>query len=177
MSENKCVIENLIFSLYNKYIGVMKMKVRLYKPVDLEDVLELFYNSVHEVCREDYTQEQLDAWAPRVPDVLRWKSSLNRNHTIVAEDNGKIVGFGDIGETGYLDRLYVDSMYLHQGVASLILYKLEKYALTKGVRFMNTAASITAKSFFEKRGYVVLEEQIVERRGVRMRRYLMEKKL
>lgn len=42
---------------------------------------------------------------------------------------------------------------------------------------MNTAASITAKPFFEAKGYVELEEQIVERRGVRIRRYLMEKKL
>lgn len=42
---------------------------------------------------------------------------------------------------------------------------------------MNTAASVTSQRFFEKQGYVVLQEQIVERRGVRMRRYLMEKKL
>ena len=43
--------------------------------------------------------------------------------------------------------------------------------------FMNTAASVTSRPFFEKQGYNVLEEQIVERRGVRLRRYLMEKKL
>ncbi len=42
---------------------------------------------------------------------------------------------------------------------------------------MTTAASITAKSFFEKKGFIVLNEQVVERRGARLKRYLMEKKL
>ena len=42
---------------------------------------------------------------------------------------------------------------------------------------MNTAASITSRPFFERQGYLVLEEQTVERRGIRLRRYLMEKKI
>ena len=129
------------------------------------------------VCVNDYTLEQLDAWAPKEPDVYRWQASLNRNHTLVVEKESQIIGFGDVGETGYLDRLYVHPDYLHQGIASLIVEQLEKYAKAKGIGFMNTAASVTSQRFFEKQGYVVLQEQIVERRGVRMRRYLMEKKL
>lgn len=153
------------------------MKTRLYMPRDLEDVLTLFYNNVHTVCVRDYTQEQLDAWAPKDPDIYRWEASLNKNHTLVVEENGKIIGFGNVGETGYLDRLYVHAEYLHQGIASMIIKQLEKYAKTKGIVFMNTAASITSKEFFEAQGYTVLQEQSVERRGVRLRRYLMEKKL
>lgn len=153
------------------------MKLKLYNPNDLETIMELFYKSVHEVCANEYTLEQLDAWAPKDPDVLRWRNSLNKNHTITAVIDGKIVGFGDVGETGYLDRLYVDKAYLHQGVASMILNNLEKYARAKGMTFMNTASSITAKPFFEAKGYQVLQEQIVERRGVRIKRFLMEKKL
>ena len=83
----------------------------------------------------------------------------------------------NVGETGYLDRLYVSHEYLHQGVASLILEQLEKYVRAKGIAFINTAASITSKPFFEAKGFIELSEQTVERRGVRLRRYLMEKKL
>lgn len=153
------------------------MKTRLYMPTDLNDVLKLFYDSVHNVCVDDYTPEQLDAWAPKEADLYRWEASLNKNHTLVVEMNNHIVGFGNVGETGYLDRLFVDQYYLHKGVASLIVEQLEKYAKAKGIVFMNTAASITAKPFFEAKGYTVIDEQSVERRGVRMRRYLMEKKL
>lgn len=153
------------------------METRLYMPDDLDDVLKLFYDNVHTVCTNDYTQEQLDAWAPKNPDVVRFEASLNMNHTLVVEENGEIVGFGNIGETGYLDRLFVRVDYLHKGVASLIMAQLEKYAKAKGMTFMNTAASITSKPFFEAKGYIELQEQVVERHGVRLRRYLMEKKL
>lgn len=151
------------------------MKTRLYKPSDLEAVMTLFYDNIHHVCACDYTPEQLDAWAPANPDVYRWSASLNRNHVIVVEEGDRLIGFGDIGETGYLDRLYVHQDYIHQGIGSLIVKQLEKYAKAKGIRVMNTAASVTSKPFFEKQGYVVLNEEVVERRGVRMRRYLMEK--
>lgn len=153
------------------------MKTRLYKTSDLNTVIELFYEAVHEVCANDYTIEQLDAWAPSDPDIYRWQASLNRNHTLVVEENNEIIGFADMGETGYIDRLYVKKDHLHKGVATLLLNQLEKYAKTKGIVFMNTAASVTSKKFFENRDFVVLNEQVVERRGVRMRRYLMEKKL
>ena len=153
------------------------MKTRLYKSTDLMYVVQLFYDNIHSVCVNDYTLEQLDAWAPQNPDLYRWKASLSKNHTLVVEENGEIIGFGDMGETGYIDRLYVRKDYLHKGVATLILSQLEKYAKTKGFIFMTTAASITAKSFFEKKGFIVLNEQVVERRGARLKRYLMEKKL
>ena len=84
--------------------------------------------------------------------------------------NHRLLVLGIVGETGYLDRLYVHPDYLHQGIASLIVEQLEKYAKAKGIGFMNTAASVTSQRFFEKQGYVVLQEQIVERRGVRMRK-------
>ncbi len=153
------------------------MKTRLYVSQDLEKILQLFYDTVHTVNANDYTPAQLDAWAPKVPDVLRWEASLHKNHTLVVEDNDEVIGFGNVGETGYLDRLFVSHNHLHQGVASLLCDRLEKYVKTKGTHFINTASSITAKPFFESRGYVVIEEQTVERHNERIRRYLMEKKL
>ena len=52
-------------------------------------------------------------------EFARGKWSLEdtglRHHTIVAECGNEIVGFGDIDDTGYLDRLYVHKD--HQGKA------------------------------------------------------------
>ena len=42
---------------------------------------------------------------------------------------------------------------------------------------INVTSSITSKAFFESKGYAVIEEQINERRGERLLRYLMEKKI
>ena len=40
------------------------MKIREYKSADCLETMRLFFDTVHTVNRADYTQEQLDAWAP-----------------------------------------------------------------------------------------------------------------
>lgn len=77
-------------------------------------------------------------------------------------------------ESGYLDRLYVHKDYQRQGIATAICDALE--GASSAEKFV-THASITAKPFFEQRGYMALKEQQVERRGVLLTNYVMEKKL
>lgn len=53
-------------------------------------------------------------------DLKAWDASFRAHKTIIAVKNGEIVGFGDMDETGYLDRLYVHKDYQGQGIASAI---------------------------------------------------------
>ena len=87
---------------------------------------ELFYETVHAVNANDYTKEQLDAWANGMVNLEEWKRTLCEHDTVVAVEDGKIVGFGDMDRTGYLDRLYVHKDYQHQGIASAICNVLEQ---------------------------------------------------
>ena len=80
--------------------------------------------------------------------------------------------FGDIDKTGYLDRLFVYKDYQRKGVATAICDRLEKAVQKKVI----THASITARPFFEKRGYKVTKEQQVERQGIVLANFAMEKK-
>lgn len=89
----------------------------------------------------------------------------------MAELDGVIAGFGDIDETGYLDRLYVHKDYQRRGVAAALCDAMERTAPGKIV----THASITARPFFEGRGYTVVRTQQVERQGVLLTNYVMEK--
>ena len=54
---------------------------------------------------------------------------------------------------------------------------LEGYALGRGLRKVTVHASRTARPFFEQRGYRVLYAQQVERRGVPLENFAMEKDL
>ena len=74
------------------------MDVRRYKSDDCQEIAELFYNTVHTVNAKDYTKEQLDVWATGIVDLREWDRSFREHDTIVAEENGQIIGFGDIGE-------------------------------------------------------------------------------
>ena len=100
-----------------------------------------------------------------------WNRSFLEHYTLVAVDGELIVGFGDIDTTGYLDRLYVHKNYQGKGIASALCNELEQVAIETII----VHASITAKPFFEKRGYVVKKEQQVERQGVLLTNYVMEK--
>lgn len=148
------------------------MQLREYIPSDCAQLAELFYQTVHSVNAKDYTQEQLDAWATGEVDLQAWDKSFRAHRTIIAVVNGEIVGFGDMDETGYLDRLYVYKDYQGQGIASAICDELERFADRKTV---TTHAFITAKPFFLHRGYRVVRKQGVIRRGVVLTNFVMKK--
>ena len=147
------------------------MILRNYRSSDCGTLAELFYNTVHTVNAADYTPEQLDAWADGNIDLAKWDRSFLAHTTIVAEINGVIAGFGDIDDSGYLDRLYVHSGYQRMGVASAICGELER---SVSAAVIVTHASVTARGFFEKRGYKVWAEQNVMRKGVSLTNYIME---
>ena len=86
--------------------------------------------------------------------------------------DGEIVGFGNMDESGYLDMLYVHSEHQREGIATAICDMLEEHCPADE---FTTHASITAKPFFEQRGYRVTKKQQVECRGVMMTNFVMEK--
>lgn len=150
------------------------MYLRKYTPSDLSEMLELFYTTVHTVNAKDYTPEQLDAWTDSTSDPEAWNISFLSHTTLIAVERGKITGFGDIDSTGYLDRLYVHKNFQRCGIASAICDALES---SVHARLFKTHASITARPFFEKRGYHTVKEQTVMRKGISLTNYVMEKYL
>lgn len=145
--------------------------IRAYQPRDCKELAELFFHTVHTVNAKDYTKEQLDVWATGKIDLEKWNQSFQEHYSLVAVDHEIITGFGDIDHTGYLDRLYVHANYQGKGIATAICDQLEQAVRGKIV----THASITAKPFFEKRGYRVIREQQVERQGIFLVNFVMEK--
>ena len=136
------------------------MIVRKYKETDCRETAALFYETVHNVNRRDYSRRQCEAWAPEKRNLTAWNERFLRHFSFVADDDG------------YLDRLFVHKDHQRRGAASALCRELENAA--SFVR-ITTHASITARPFFEKRGYRVLKEQQAERDGVLLTNYLMEK--
>ena len=146
------------------------MLIRKYLPSDCHQIADLFYQTVHTVNAKDYTKEQLCVWATGQVDLFAWDKAFSEHYTLVAVKDGIIVGFGDIDQTGYLDKLYVHKDYQRQGVATALCNELEK-----GFSKITTHASITAKPFFLHRGYKTIKEQQVIRDGISLTNYVMKK--
>ncbi|MCC5600168.1 GNAT family N-acetyltransferase [Nostoc favosum] len=152
------------------------MKLRIYKIADTEEIMKLFYDTVHEVNIHDYTQEQIDAWAPANMDIDVWIKGLGSKFTYVAEE-GKIIGFGELEANGHIDRFYCHKDFQRQGIGKKILEQLESKANSLGIKKLFTEASITAKPFFESHHFIVVKQQEVERRGQKLINFIMEKSI
>lgn len=150
-----------------------------YHDDDLEEILQLFYETVHSVNAQDYSQAQLEAWAPlamQPVSVAAWQQSLKNNKTYIARAHHQIVGFGDMTIEGYLDRLYVHKDFQGQGIASALVDLLEADAKKLGLTHISTDASLTARPFFERKGYQIMQTQTVERQGISLMNVSMVKR-
>lgn len=129
------------------------MIVRNYTPQDNNEVYTLFTNTILKINRNDYTYEQCKCWINKVT-----KESLNErllnSYSIVVVYDSHIVGYGNI-QGNHLDHLYVHYQFQNQGIAGLICNYLEKHCDSD----IMVDVSVTAKSFFEKRGYTILCKQ------------------
>ncbi len=148
----------------------MYIHLRTYQPEDCPILTALFYNTVHRINRRDYSHQQVHAWADGNPDFSRWNTSFLSHYTLIAEIDGTIVGFGDIDQTGYLDHLFVHHNCQNLGIGTALCDRLEHWAPTSKII---THASITAREFFEQRGYRVIRKQLVQRHRIFLPNYVM----
>ena len=155
----------------------MTVRIRSYEAGDAPVLARLFYETVHAVNRADYSPEQLQAWAPEVPDPEAWHTRMSSRCTLVVEEDGAAVGFAELERDGHLDMLYLRKDTVGRGVGSRLYLAVEQVARERGLGRIFTGASITARPFFERQGFHVVDEQVVTRRGARLTNFAMEKSL
>jgi putative acetyltransferase len=152
-------------------------RIRNYEGGDVFQIVRLFYETVRSVNRADYSEEQVRTWAPGIPDPETWHARMADRRTLVAEGHGGVIGFAELEEDGHLDMFYLRKDAVGRGVGSLLYQAIEREAREQGIGLIFTEASVTARPFFEQRGFRVVREQTVERRGVNLTNFAMEKTL
>jgi len=153
------------------------LKISEYKENHLAELIELFLDVVHSVNAADYTQEQLDMWAPEQVDTEKWRNRIENNFVVIVENENKIVGFGELSPEGCIDMLYVHKDYLRQKVGQQLLECLIQKAKNWGFTEVVTEASITARPFFEKQGFKMVKKQIKTLNSVYFVNYKMKKRI
>lgn len=154
-----------------KSIKIEEIEIRKYQETDNSVLLDLLKESVRQIDEKDYSNKEKEAWINGINEE-RFYSAIKNHDTYVALFDSKIIGFADMANDGYLDHLYVDPSFQKLGVATSLCDVLESQY--QGIE-LSVHASICAKPFFEKRGYQVIKKQEVERLGVLVTNYVMEK--
>ena len=149
------------------------MRLRAYRSDDLDAVVALFTASIHGLAAAHYDAAQRTAWAPEPPDSEGWRQRLANLRVVVAEEGDRLCGFCGWEDDGHIDLLFVAPGYAGRGVAKSLFDHAAAALAAQGVAELFTEASLVARPFFERQGFVVEEEQWVERRGVVLRRFAM----
>ncbi|MEM6837961.1 MAG: GNAT family N-acetyltransferase [Cyanobacteria bacterium P01_C01_bin.120] len=152
-------------------------KIRLFEAQDAEQIAQLFHGTVREVNRRDYSSHQVRAWAPDDIHFRNWIEVCSSRFTYVADDAGVIMGFGELEPNGHIDCFYCHKDHQHRGIGKQIYRAIEAKAAESSISRLFTAASITAKPFFQRMGFSVIKEQQVIRRSTTFINYAMEKRL
>lgn len=153
------------------------VRIRPYNPADTAAMIALKRDTIGRVNSRDYSAEQVAAWAPDDRAVSGWSQRAADRFVVVAEDDERIVGFGDIGPDGHIDQFYVHADHQRRGVGRAILTALVSEARRSGIRRLFSDVSITARPFFEAHGFQVDAEQTVVARGVSFVNFRMSSQL
>ncbi len=153
------------------------MIIRDFQASDLHVLVTVFQQAVHELAAGSYTLEQRAAWAPASPDLERWRERLGALDTLVADVGGDIAGFIAFTGAGHIDLLYTSPGFARQGVASRLFNEVLERLQARGVLELSTEASLEARPFFQTQGFSIVSEQVVERDGVALKRFVMTRAL
>ena len=156
----------------------MTMLIRLFQKQDSDQIARLFHDTVREVNIHDYSTAQVNAWAPDDLHIEEWSESCAKKFTYVAEEeDGEIIGFGQLEANGHIDCFFCHKDYQRCGVGTRLYRAIEAKALELRIESLFVEASITARAFFKNRGFVVVKEQQVTIRGENFTNFAMDKSL
>jgi len=153
------------------------MVVRAFRPGDEAALHGVFYSAVHCLAAKDYAPKQVEAWAPSLPDVDRWTARMRQLRPFVAEESGRIVGYADLQNDGYIDHFFVSGDRARRGVGRLLMNQIHERAKGLELRALRSDVSLTAQPFFERFGFRVVESRVVVIRGVELTNARMVKNL
>lgn len=153
------------------------MEIQTYSPERATEIADLFHQSVHAIDPSVYSNELKQAWAPTPINYERWSKRLNKSKTFIAVIENRVAGFIELDADGHIDCTYTHPDFQGKGVASALYEHLLVQAKSKNIKRLYVEASLIAKPFFEHRGFSVVKKNEVQRNGLTLVNFSMEKHL
>jgi putative acetyltransferase len=153
------------------------MVIRPYCQGEELELLRLFFNTIHHINIRDYTACQIAAWAPPIINPELWRERMRILNPCVCDSHNKIVGYAGMDSSGYIDHFYVHHQCQRCGVGTLLYEHLEEIARQEQLHQLFANVSITARPFFEAKGFTVAASQEVAIGTERLQNFRMEKRL
>ena len=135
----------------------------------------MFFNTIRNINRRDYSQAQVEAWAVDSLDAQYWAKRMDGLSPFVAEIDGVIVGYTDLQSDGLIDHFFCHHEYQGKGVGRALMTHVMEVGQSRGIHRYYSEVSITARPFYEHLGFSFVEEKIAKIKGQELKYNLMEK--
>ncbi|PSV18865.1 GNAT family N-acetyltransferase [Photobacterium kishitanii] len=149
--------------------------IREYVESDAQVLWDIHFYTIRNINLRDYSQEQVEAWAPDCLDLSVWKKRMSGLSPFVAEIDNIIVGYTDLQPNGLIDHFFCHHEYQGRGVGKALMSHVLSMAEQRDIKRLYSEVSITARPFYEYFGFKVVQAQEVEVRGQKLRNFVMEK--
>ncbi|AKC86824.1 GNAT family N-acetyltransferase [Pseudoxanthomonas suwonensis] len=153
------------------------MLIRDFTPADQAELRHVFMSSVHELARNFYTRDQLDAWAPHAHDEQQWADRISALCPFVAVVDDQLAGYADLQASGHIDHFFVAARFSGRGIGSALMEHIHQAATRRGIPELSACVSLAAESFFSRHGFSVARRQSAIVNGISLDNALMTKRL
>jgi GNAT superfamily N-acetyltransferase len=135
----------------------MGIEIRPATPEDAIAACAVLRRSIQENCAPDHQDqpEILQAWlGNKTPQTVAGWLAAPSNHTLVAEQDGAVVGVALVTQAGKLSLCYVLPEVLGRGVGKALLKAAEDQAMAWGVSVLRLHGPASAREFYVRNGYI-----------------------
>ncbi len=153
------------------------MRIRRFNPGEEPALFAVYHSAIHLIASRDYTEAQVNAWAPTDLDSELWANRMRGINPFVAEIDGKVVGYADVQENGYIDHFFVSGRHPRQGIGKALMETIQLEATRLRLIELTSDVSRTAQPFFERFGFNVVEQRTPVIRDIEVPNALMRKVL
>lgn len=133
----------------------MEIVIRRATAADAEVVHKIVLLALRETNARDYPSSVIERLVLTLPDKVA--SNLETWCAFVAIISGRVVGTGSLnGQT--VSSVYVHPDYQGRGIATKLMDAVEDAANVQSQATLSVQSSITARSFYAKRGFEIVRE-------------------
>jgi len=151
--------------------------IRDYREEDAPTLWAIHHYTIRNINVRDYSQAQIEAWAPDNFDLHVWQKRVDALNPFIATMDGVIVGYTDLQLDGLIDHFFCHHEFQGRGVGKALMNHVFNVGKQKDIKRFYSHVSITARPFYERMGFSVAKEQLMEVRGQKLKNFLMIKNI
>jgi GNAT superfamily N-acetyltransferase len=135
----------------------MSIEIRIAVAGDAFAACDVLRRSITECCVEDHRNdpEILAAWlGNKTPEMVASWFASDRNFSIVAIEDGVLIGVALLTRAGKLPLCYLSPEALRHGAGTALLVRIEAHARDWGIKSLQLHSTATAAHFFASRCFI-----------------------